>query len=91
MVLREMQGKVGTTKAESGQLAVATGHVRHVGDGQRRYSDRVRQVPSVKDRWNQWARLEKAEEITWGRQFMLLSEQLLNSRDGWYYTPEDVP
>lgn len=35
-------------------------------------------------------RLKKAEEIEWDGEMMLLSEDLPNSRDGWYDSPEHV-
>lgn len=35
-------------------------------------------------------RLDEAEEIEWDGEMMLLSEDLPNSQDGWYYSPEDV-
>lgn len=34
--------------------------------------------------------LEKAEEIEWDGDFFLLSDDLPNSRDGWYPSPEEV-
>ena len=85
----EKCSRVGVTKAESDNCC-RDWTCKQCGDVTRRYWTECDKCRRERQMAESIARLEKAEEISWDRQFMLFSEQLRNSRDGWYYTLDDV-
>lgn len=55
-----------------------------------RFECRCDECANADSRNRRQALLDKAEEIEWDGEMMLLSTELVNSRDGWYANPDEV-